>query len=174
MCRQAFTESETPDWTRESWDIPRPGTTSYLTGMDDFDGADRFRILTESTGGVGRNFMIDSILGRRGAWGRALREHLRTRMNARPIEQVPHEGVDPINIEFIMEYAMVTRRRAEAYLRFFGDPVETVLCLAVPGEDPIPDFRERERPPLEMPYVSRYTRNRNATSAESREGYESA
>jgi hypothetical protein len=144
--------------------------------MADFDGAERVRIITEATGGVGRNFILDSLIGRSGSWRRALTYHLLDRQGARPATQAPRDGLDPSNVDFVMEHAMVTRRRAEAYLRFFGDPIETILCLAVPGEDPIPDFRDRERPVPEEPYTSRWTGNRDHTGFRyrDRDGYDSA
>lgn len=158
-------ESDTPNWTHElvvPWDIPVPGTNREM--------------LWDDLGGVGRSAIIDTFIGRSGTWRRALNEHLQSRLNARPIEQVPYDGLDPINVEFIMEHAMVTRRRAEAYLQFFGDPIETVMCLAVAPEEPIPDFRERPRPPLEEAYIQRWTGNRDHTGFHyrDRDGYASA
>ena len=195
MCRQAFTESETPDWTFDDSSIPRPGTTSYFSGTDSFDGADRvipsnwfrqqifplttprFRSLLQGSGWR-QNFARDML--RRGSsrqWRRALETHLQTLYNEHPLGSVPQGDLNPIEVEFVMEMTQVTQRRAEAYLRFFRDPVETVVCLTCPmDEDPIPDFREHERPPLEEPYVSRWTGNREHTGFHytNRDGYESA
>ena len=134
----------------------------------------RFRELLQGEGWR-RNFATDMM--RRGSsrqWRRALQSHLETlRANHPPINT--RQEQDPIDVEFVMEFTHVTQRRAEAYLRFFRDPVETVVCLMHPcDDDPIPDFRERERPPLEEPYVSRYTGNRNPHGTDYRDGYESA
>jgi hypothetical protein len=134
----------------------------------------RFRELLQGEGWQ-RNFATDMV--RRGPnrqWRRALQTHLETfRANRPPVS--PRQEQDPIDVEFVMEFTHVTRRRAESYLRFFRDPIETVMCLMHPcDDDPIPDFRERERPPLEEPYVSRYTGNRNSTGTDYRDGYESA
>lgn len=181
MCRQAFTETETPDWSGPESMVmyERMGNwqTELVIPFDrDVSVSARIQAMMSATPGAGRNFMLDSLMGRPGAWRRALREHLQGRMNARPIEEVPREGLDPISVDFIMEYAMVTRRRAEAYLQFFGDPIETVMCLASPSEDPIPSFQERDRPDSDEPYISRWTGNRDRTGFHysNRDGYDSA
>lgn len=136
----------------------------------------RFRELLQGEGWR-HNFAVDMM--RRGSsrqWRRALESHLQTLYTERPLERIPFgEELDPIAVEFVMEITHVTQRRAEAYLRFFRDPVETVVCLMHPcDDDPIPDFQERERPPLTEPYVSRYTGNRNSARTGYRDGYESA
>jgi hypothetical protein len=134
----------------------------------------RFRELLQGEGWR-RNFVTDMM--RRGSsrqWRRTLQTHLETFRADRPPASSRQE-LDPNDVEFVMEFTHVTHRRAEAYLRFFRDPVETVMCLMHPcDDDPIPDFQERERPPLAEPYVSRYTGNRNPHGTDYRDGYESA
>lgn len=103
------------------------------------------------------------------------------RYRARPIEQYTGETPDPLDIMFVMEHAQVGWDTAKRYLQYYnGDAVETILCFVEGAEEmPIPEFRERDRPALEEPYVSRAIGNRVGMTARTVEmvderGYESA
>jgi hypothetical protein len=67
----------------------------------------------------------------------------------------------------VTEHSNVSRETAERYLAYFkGDVVETIMCFASSSNDlPIPEFRTRERPTLEEPYVSRDIHNRIGTTS---------
>jgi hypothetical protein len=82
-----------------------------------------------------------------GRWEAYLRRKLQERYDRRPIEQVPTEGLDPIDVEFVAEMAGVDEQTARAYIAFYKDPVEVVTFISHdPDRHPIPEFRERERP----------------------------
>jgi hypothetical protein len=63
------------------------------------------------------------------------------------------EGLDPVDIAFVVEKAGLEAERAKAYLAFYKNPIDVIMLTM---EDPfhIPIFRDRERGSSE-PYVSR-------------------
>jgi NACalpha-BTF3-like transcription factor len=75
----------------------------------------------------------------------------------RPIEEFTGL-IEERDIRLVMRQTNVDYDTAHAYLRHYsGDIVETILCLdnvILPMDMPIPQFRPRERPPLEQSYVS--------------------
>jgi NACalpha-BTF3-like transcription factor len=94
-----------------------------------------------------------------------------------PIEEFTGE-IEDRDIDLVLRHAeRVSRASVEAYLRHFhGDIVETIMFLVYHKKMPIPDFRERERPPLAEPYVSPMIGGRVTSSrrAEADRGYESS
>jgi hypothetical protein len=152
LCRQAFTETDTPTETVAMMD-PAQRNRPWR---------DWFMEVPPST-----------------EWVARLRRQLQERYTARPLEQVVLETPDPVDIAFIMEKANVDTQTARAYLAFYKDPVEVVTHVGWGGDEfPIPEFRERERPaPLE-PYVSRDITHRTGTTTLTLQlyddGYESA
>lgn len=161
LCRQAFTETETPDWTEPEHVVP--GRYDTLLGV--FEWETRIREVMSSR--------LDPT-----RWTSDLRRQLQERYNLRPIEWVTFEGPDPVDIAFIVEKGHIDAESAKAYLAFYKDPVEVICQVAFElDHKPIPDFRPRDRGPSE-PYVSRDISHRTGTTtltlALHDDGYESA
>ena len=134
MCRQAFTETETPDWTTSPMlmeminsSMPRPADP----GWDFATVHNRYTVMT-------------STLPIRGAVRRVFQEELEQRRAIRPVEWSVVEGLDPVDIAFVVEKAGLEAERAKAYLAFYKNPVDVIMLTM---EDPfhIPIFRDRER-----------------------------
>ena len=143
MCRQPFTETETPDWTTSPMlmeminsSIPRPADP----GWDFATVQHRYTVMTSS-------------LPIRGAVRRVYQEELEQRRALRPVEWSVVEGLDPVDIAFVVEKAGLEAERAKAYLAFYKNPIDVIMLTM---EDPfhIPIFRDRERG-SGGPYVSR-------------------
>ncbi len=166
LCRHefgTFEEEEEPeqssylDWVTAN--IPPIGLGQFL--------------VNSSTGGYGRTVISDTI-------DRAFRTRIRDNVveenMARPIDEFTGE-IDSRDIDLVMRHVdNITREDAEAYLRCYGgDIVETILYLSYSKDMPIPPFRERDRPALSEPYVSRDTqyRSRNIRRNSVDFGYES-
>lgn len=149
MCRQAFTETETPDWT-----LPQPMTTS-MTGAaleEDWENV-TFR----------NRYDVTTTLPIRGAYRRILQQELQQRYALRPLEWSVPEGLDPIDIAFIVEKTKVDAERAKSYLMMYRNPID-VIMLTIGDPFHIPNFRERSRGASE-PYVRRDISFRTATTA---------
>lgn len=144
MCRQAFTETETPDWTTSSM-IMEPINSSF-SGADLAEGWQRVEFRNRYT-------VMTSTLPIRGAVRRVYQEELEQRRALRPLEWSVVEGLDPVDIAFVVEKAGLEAERAKAYLAFYKNPVDVIMLTM---EDPfhIPIFRDRERG-SGGPYVSR-------------------
>ena len=154
LCRQAFTETETPDWS-SAWSIVEPMTSSMTSGRreEDWDPA-TFRT---------RYTVMTSTLPIRGAVRRAFQEQLEQRRALRPVEWSVAEGLDPVDVAFVVEKAGLEAERAKAYLAFYKNPIDVIMLTM---EDPfhIPIFRDRERGSSE-PYVSRNISHRAQLTA---------
>lgn len=86
--------------------------------------------------------------------------------------------LDERDIQLVMTQVpgRVSRELAESALRQFGgDMVDAIMYLTEHKGMPIPEFRERERPPLPEPYQQRTIRDRLVSSSrkEADMGYES-
>jgi len=141
--------------------------------------------------GTGRSYTIQEMyntlsntshpsLGRRSMWRPRIRRELEQRYRDRPLEDVNYDGPDRLEVELIMEHTNVSRQTAERYLAYHnGDVVETVMCFLTSNDDnPIPEFRRRERPALSEPYVPRDITHRVGVTALTvnsvHDGYESS
>jgi hypothetical protein len=145
MCRQAFTETETPDWTNSSM-------TGLPADLEDWEP------VTFRTRRNGR-----TSLPIRGAYRRFLQQELQQRYALRPPEWSVPEGLDPIDIAFIVEKTKVEAERAKSYLTIYKNPIDVVM-LTIGDPFHIPTFRERPRGASE-PYVRRDISFRTATTA---------
>ncbi len=96
-----------------------------------------------------------------------------------PIRQELLGTIEERDVQLVMRQVPgdISYELAETSLRqFHGDLVDTILYLTEHKGMPIPEFRERERPPLSEPYQQRTIRNRLVSSSreEADMGYESA
>lgn len=148
LCRQAFTESDTPK-------PPEPGVL--------WDGWENVTFRNWRT-------RMETILPIRSDFRRGLQDDLARRYALRPIEWSIVEGLDPVDIAFIVEKAKVDCESAKAYLRFYKDPVEVIMNI-VGDTFHIPDFQDRERGAAE-PYVSRDISSRTGRSCLTMELYD--
>ena len=132
------------------------------------------RYILMPPGGLGQTFMFDEIDA---AFRRNVRDEYDAINAAVPIEEFTGE-IEDRDIDLVLRHAeRVSRASVEAYLRHFhGDIVETIMFLVYHKKMPIPDFRERERPPLAEAYVSPVVAGRVTSSrrAEADRGYESS
>ncbi len=143
MCRQAFTETETPDWTTSPMLMEMINSSMPRPADPDWDFATvrhRYTVMT-------------STLPIRSAVRRVYQEELEQRRALRPVEWSVVEGLDPVDIAFVVEKAGLEAERAKAYLAFYKNPIDVIMLTM---EDPfhIPIFRDRERG-SGGPYVSR-------------------
>ena len=154
LCRQAFTESETPDWTNSPM-LMEPINSSF-SGADLAVGWDRNEFRNRYT-------VMTSTLPIRAAVRRAFQEELEQRRALRPAEWSVVEGLDPVDTAFVVEKAGLEAERAKAYLAFYKNPIDVIMLTM---EDPfhIPIFRDRERGSSE-PYVRRDISQRTGTTA---------
>jgi len=153
MCRQAFTETETPDWTSSPMLMERINSSTLPTDLENW-GRVEFR---------NRYTVMTSTLPIRSAVRRVYQEELEQRRALRPVEWSVVEGLDPVDIAFVVEKAGLEAERAKAYLAFYKNPIDVIMLTM---EDPfhIPIFRDRERGSSE-PYVRRDVSQRTATTA---------
>jgi len=176
LCRHRFEETDA---------IQHPNLDPIL----DDNGQSRLRIITGGYGRTGvqdllnsfidtpptfrptiesRRVTLDDLYGaRRELLCPRIRRELDRRYRDRPLEDVDYTSPDTIDIDMVTEHSNVSRETAERYLAYFkGDVVETIMCFASSSNDlPIPEFRTRERPTLEEPYVSRDIHNRIGTTS---------
>jgi hypothetical protein len=153
MCRQAFTETETPDWTTSPMLMEMINSSIPPADVEEWERVtfrNRYTVMTSS-------------LPIRGAVRRVYQEELEQRRALRPVEWSVVEGLDPVDIAFVVEKAGLEAERAKAYLAFYKNPVDVIMLTM---EDPfhIPIFRDRERGSSE-PYVRRDISQRTATTA---------
>jgi hypothetical protein len=147
MCRQAFTETETPDWTTV-WTSPPMTMEMINSSIPRARDPDWERVTVQN-----RYTVMTSTLPIRTAVRRVYQEELEQRRALRPVEWSVVEGLDPVDIAFVVEKAGLEAERAKAYLAFYKNPIDVVMLTM---EDPfhIPIFRDRERG-SGGPYVSR-------------------
>jgi hypothetical protein len=100
-----------------------------------------------------RHSVLSSTLPIRGAYRRSLEQEIARRYALRPVESSVVEGLDPVDIAFIVEKTAVDAERAKSYLTIYKNPVD-VIMLTIDDPFHIPTFRTRERGPNE-PYVQR-------------------
>ena len=109
---------------------------------------------------------------------RRLREEAAAMYQAIPIEEFAGIEIESRDVDLVLRHTEgISRESAKSYLRHFGgDIVETIMFLVYHKRMPIPEFRERERPPLAEPYVSPIVVDRIVQSrrVEARRGYESS
>lgn len=118
-----------------------------------------------------RPYTIDTGVGRFMQTRQELERRIMDEYAAQPIPA----DLDERDVRLIMRQTSVDRERVQAYLRYFGgDIVDTILCLQEHHNMWIPEFRERERPPLEEAYVQRSVVDRIPTGRGGDDGYESA
>jgi hypothetical protein len=151
LCRQAFTETDAPaEILPGGWGGPVPGVMSALAGADlDWEPV-TFR---------NRHTHQTTTLPLRSDFRRQLQRELDRRYALRPLEWSVVEGLDPVDIAFIVEKAKVDAGSAKAYLTFYKTPIDTIMMI-IGDEFHIPTFRERSASALAEPYVSRDTRAR--------------
>lgn len=150
MCRQAFTETDTP----VAVDIRQ-----YIT-------VESRRLTPGEVEAFRREFRRD------------LQRELQDRYMLRPLEWVVFEGPDPVDIAFIVEKTDLDAESAKAYLAFYKNPIELINQVTWKDDSlPIPEFRPRNRGE-EDPYVPRSIADRTGRSTLTLQlydnGYESA
>lgn len=167
LCRTTFTETDAPQQLL-------PGFRNYLEVPPiqlQFPNPDRVtQILGEEIRPMAE-FLHDTSSP---VWRRTMNALLRAKYRTTPLEEY-----DTVDVNFVAHYGCIPLGTAKAYLRYYNnDPIETLLFLMGNTETlPIPEFKQRDRPVAEEPYISRDIGHRVGTTAltcqSDHDGYES-